>query len=86
MKNWQVWLQGLGAAALGGAGAGFTQAVTANGGKINTATGISAGVGAIFTAVAYLMHSPRLDGALAEQAATLAAAPAIAAPPTQPGQ
>ncbi len=76
--NWKLWAQGLAAAAIGGAGGGFTQAVTTNGGHINGATGICAGVGALLTAVAYILKSP-LTG-------TAPAAPAAPVDPATPGQ
>ncbi len=58
VMNWKLWLQGLAAAAVGGAGSGFTQAVTTNGGHVNTGTAICAGVGALLTTVAYVIKSP----------------------------
>ena len=76
--NWKLWAQGLSAAAIGGAASGFSQSVTSNGGKVNTSTGICAGVGALFTAVAYILRSP-LTGAQAS-------APVEAQPEAKPKQ
>jgi len=55
--NWQVWLQGLAAAAIGGAATGATQAVSTTG-KVNVGTAIVAGAGALVTVLAYLAKSP----------------------------
>lgn len=62
--NWKTWLQGLAAAAIGGAVTAAAQ-TTANrlgskdappvtGGNI----AVTAGVGALATGIAYLLHSP----------------------------
>ncbi len=56
--NWKVWAQGLSAAALGGAAGGTAQYTQASGGKVNSGTLVCAGVGALFTAVAYILRSP----------------------------
>lgn len=53
----KAWLQGLGAAALGGATTGVTQ-VVATTGSVNKGTLLVAGVGALATVVAYLLKSP----------------------------
>ncbi len=62
--NWKVWAQGLAAAALGGAAGGVSQAVTATQGQVGVNTAICAGVGALFTAVAYILKSPLQPTAL----------------------
>jgi hypothetical protein len=54
--TWKTWLKGLAAAAAGGAAAGVVNA-TANG-QLNKTTGVSAAVGALTTAIAYLLKSP----------------------------
>ena len=54
--NWQVWLQGLGAAAINGAATAGAQA--ASSGHVNTATAVTAGIGALLGALLYLAESP----------------------------
>lgn len=71
--NWQLWLKGLAAAAVGGAATGATHAVSTSGG-VNQGTAITAAAGALVTVLAYLLKSP-----LAAQAPPLAEAPL---PPT----
>jgi hypothetical protein len=61
--NWKLWAQGLAAAAIGGAAGGVSQAVTASQGQVGVSTAICAGVGALFTAVAYILKSPIQPGA-----------------------
>jgi len=56
--NWKIWLQGLGAAALGGAATATTQVITTTGHVQGTAIGISAGVGALLATLTYFMRSP----------------------------
>ena len=54
--NWTVWLKGLAAAVVGGAASG---AVTALGsGQLNHGTAVTAAIGALTTALAYLTKSP----------------------------
>jgi len=55
--NWQLWLKGLAAAAIGGAATGATHALSTNG-TINGTTGMTAAAGALATVLAYLMKSP----------------------------
>jgi hypothetical protein len=65
--TWKTWLRGLAVAAVGGAAAGVVNA--AGNGQLNKSTGISAGVGALTTAIAYLLKSP-MDAATQTQTAT----------------
>ncbi len=62
--NWKLWAKGLAAAAIGGAAGGCAQAVTASQGQVNASTAICAGVGALFTSVAYILKSPLQPGVL----------------------
>lgn len=55
--NWKTWLQGLAAAAIGGAATGATQVVSGTG-KVDKTTAIAAGSGALVTVMAYLLKSP----------------------------
>lgn len=62
IMNWKTWLQGLAAAAIGGAATGATQAAAS--GTVGKTTGIMAGVGGLATVLAYLIQSPiRAGGA-----------------------
>jgi hypothetical protein len=56
--NWRAWLKGLAAAAIGGAAASATQMLSAQGTVPPKQLGIGAGVGAITTVAAYLLHPP----------------------------
>ncbi len=78
--NWKVWAQGLAAAALGGAASGTAQYTQASGGKVSTGTLICAGIGALFTGVAYILKSPLT----AQPAPTVVAPPTTDAPVAQP--
>jgi hypothetical protein len=55
--TWKLWLQGLAAAAIGGAASGATQIIGSTG-TVTKMTGAAAGVGAVFTVLAYLVKSP----------------------------
>jgi hypothetical protein len=55
--NWELWLKGLAAAAIGGAATGATQALSANG-AVGQSTAVTAAAGALATVLAYLMKSP----------------------------
>ena len=54
--TWKVWLQGLAAAAVGGAATGGTQALSS--GVSLKGTGMAAAAGALVTVLAYLAKSP----------------------------
>ncbi|MBZ5579530.1 MAG: hypothetical protein LAP40_23465 [Acidobacteriia bacterium] len=55
--NWKLWLQGLAAAAIGGASTGATQVISTTG-TVNKGTGLAALAGALVTVLAYLTKSP----------------------------
>jgi len=55
--NWELWLKGLAAAAIGGAATGATHALSANG-AVDQSTAMTAAAGALATVLAYLMKSP----------------------------
>lgn len=55
--NWKVWLQGLAAAAIGGAATGTTQVMSTTG-SVNKGTAVVAGIGALIGALGYLVKSP----------------------------
>ena len=55
--NWELWLKGLAAAAVGGAATGATQAVSSSG-TVNVQTAVTAAAGALVTVLAYLAKSP----------------------------
>ena len=55
--NWELWLKGLAAAALGGAATGATQALSASG-TVNVQTAVTAAAGALMTVLGYLAKSP----------------------------
>jgi hypothetical protein len=55
--NWKAWLQGLAAAAIGGAAAGATQVVSTTG-TVNKGTAAMSGIGALLAALGYLIKSP----------------------------
>lgn len=55
--NWNVWLQSLLAATLSGAATGATQVISTSG-KVNTGTGVAAGIGAVVGLIGFLTHSP----------------------------
>jgi hypothetical protein len=56
--NWKLWLHGLAAAAIGGASTTSLQVLTATGTINGRQLGVSAGVGALGMALAYLIKSP----------------------------
>lgn len=58
--NWKVFLQGLAAAAIGGAAAGATQAISTSG-NIGKDTGAVAGAGALVAVLAFLKQSPLIN-------------------------
>lgn len=55
--NWELWLKGLAAAAIGGAATGATQAL-ASSGTVNLQTAVTTAAGALVTVLAYLAKSP----------------------------
>lgn len=55
--NWELWLKGLAAAAIGGAATGATQAISSSG-AVNVQTAVTAAAGALVTVLAYLTKSP----------------------------
>ncbi len=54
--NWTTWLRSLAAVAIGGAATGAANALAT--GHVNGNVGVTAGVGALATVIAYLMRSP----------------------------
>ncbi len=56
MNNWKNWLRGLAAVAIGGAATGAANAL--GNGRLDKTVAVTAGVGALSTVVAYLLHSP----------------------------
>jgi hypothetical protein len=60
--NWELWLKGLAAAAIGGAATGATQAVSSSG-TVNVQTAVTAAAGALVTVLAYLAKSPLASSA-----------------------
>ena len=54
--NWTIWLKGLAAVAIGGAAAGAANALGQ--GQLSRTTAVTAGIGALTTAIAYLLKSP----------------------------
>jgi hypothetical protein len=54
--SWKAWLQGLAAAAIGGAATGAAQATAS--GTVGKPTAAVAGIGAIATVLGYLIKSP----------------------------
>lgn len=56
--NWKLWLKSLAAAAIGGSATTATQIMTSQQTPSLTNIGIGAGIGAIVTALAYLVKSP----------------------------
>lgn len=75
--NWNAWLKGLAAAAIGGAATGATQAVSASG-TVNVTTAVTAAAGALVTVLAYLAKSP-----IASPQAPVSAIPQTPAPATK---
>jgi hypothetical protein len=55
--NWKVWLQGLGAAAIGGAATSATQVLSTTG-TVNKGTALMGGIGALVGVAGYLAKSP----------------------------